>query len=384
MVLTKQLFNILSIALIEQCSTRFIVRYVKYLIIFFSLLPLTNHAQVPGKNIIIITIDGIRWQEIFGGADSSILFAGKYLSKDSISITKKYWDSNPLKRRKAIFPFLWTIVAEQGQLYGNRNIGNKVNTKNPYWFSYPGYNEIFTGFPDTLVNSNDYKANPNENVLAFLNKQSAYVNKVVAFANWNAFKRILNEQKSGFMVNDGLESLPLAYIKDPVLKTLDEIQFRLPALWGEDRMDGLTYHIAKQYMISQHPKVVYISFGETDEWAHSGKYDYYLDAAAYTDDMINDCWNYLQSDKFYKGNTILLITTDHGRGIGEQWTSHNNKTPFSNETWFAVLGPGIKSSGEIKEKQQLYQAQLAQTIASLLGFVFTTDHPVEEKVMFTR
>ncbi|MEP6676249.1 MAG: alkaline phosphatase family protein [Ferruginibacter sp.] len=353
----------------------------KYFFIFLFLANTINAQKSNEKNLVIITLDGMRWQEVFGGADSSLLFQKKYITKDSTAIVKKYWSVNAEQRRQMIFPFLWNTIAKQGQIYGNRYLGNDVNNKNPYWFSYPGYNEIFTGFPDTLVNSNDYKANPNENVLAFLNKQSAYKNKVAAFTNWDAFKRILNEQQSGFMVNDGMENIPEKYLKDnPALQALNQVQFNVPALWETDRMDGITYQISKEFIKANHPKIFYLSFGETDEWAHEGKYDYYLDAAHYCDDMIRDLWNYLQSDAFYKGNSTLLITTDHGRGRGDQWTSHNNKIPFSNEIWFAAMGPSIKSLGEINTKQQLYQAQLAQTIAAILGYNFTTNHPVESRI----
>lgn len=352
-------------------------------IIFFLLITTIANAQLKptGQNLVVITIDGMRWQEVFGGADSALLFDKKYITKDSAGMIKKYSFHTAAERRKALFPFLWNTVAMEGQVYGNRYLGNKVNNKNRYWFSYPGYNEIFTGFPDTLVNSNDYKANPNENVLAFLNRQSQYKNKVVAFTNWDAFKRILNEQQSGFMVNDGMESLPEKYLKDnPALQALNQVQFNVPALWETDRMDGITYQITKEFIKANHPKIVYLSFGETDEWAHAGKYDYYLDAAHYCDAMMSDLWQYLQSDEFYKGNTTLLITTDHGRGRGDQWTSHNNTIAFSNEIWFAAIGPSIKRVGEMKSPIQLYQAQLAQTIAAILGYNFTSNHPVENKV----
>ena len=351
---------------------------------FFLLLFIatTATAQEPtGNNLIVVTIDGMRWQEVFGGADSGLLFNKKYITKDSAHIVNKYSFADADQRRKAIFPFLWNTIAKEGQIYGNRYLGNNVNTKNKYWFSYPGYNEIFTGFPDTLVNSNDYKENPNENVLAFLNKQKTYKDKVVAFTNWDAFKRILNEKQSGFMVNDGMENLPEKYLKNnPALQALNQVQFNVPALWETDRMDGITYQISKEFIKANHPKILYLSFGETDEWAHSGKYDYYLDAAHYCDDMIRDLWTYLQSDEFYKNKTTLLITTDHGRGRGSEWTSHNNKIPFSNEIWFAAIGPSIKNSGESKIKLQLFQAQLAQTMAAILGYTFTTNHPVEGKV----
>ena len=349
------------------------------LLLFFS----ASTKSQPGnnQNLVIITIDGMRWQEVFGGADSAILFAGKYLTKDSIAFVNKYWKKSTGERREALFPFLWNTIAKQGQLYGNRKFANYVNTRNRYWFSYPGYNEIFTGFPDTLVNSNDYKANPNENVLAFINKQADYEDKVVAFANWNAFKRILNEDKSGFLVNDGMELLAEKYLKNSyALQVLNKLQFNVPALWNEDRMDGITYQIAKEFMKTHHSKVTCISLGEPDEWAHEKKYDYYLDAALYIDDMIKDLWTYLNEDKFYKDNTTLLITTDHGRGVGDKWTSHNSDIPFSNEIWFALIGPGIKPLGEIKSGLQLYQAQLAQTMAAILGLTFTSNHPVEKKI----
>jgi hypothetical protein len=48
---------------------------------------------------------------------------------------------------------MWSVA--KGQI-GNRALGNKVNNANPYWFSYPGYNEIMTGYADTLINSNHY------------------------------------------------------------------------------------------------------------------------------------------------------------------------------------------------------------------------------------
>ena len=59
---------------------------------------------------------------------------------------------------------------------------------------------------------------------------------------------------------------------------------------------------------------------------------------------------------------------DHGRGTGNQWTDHGSGTPHSNETWFMIMGPDTKPSGEIRTNGQIYQTQFAKTIASLLGF----------------
>lgn len=122
----------------------------------------------------------------------------------------------------------------------------------------------------------------------------------------------------------------------------------------------------------------YIAYGETDEWAHKGNYKDYLDAAHTVDKWLGELWAYLQSHKKYKDNTLLIVTVDHGRGRGKEWTSHNNKIPGSDEIWFAVVGPGIRHAGEMANTPQLYQKQIAQTIARLMGYEFKCEYHVGE------
>ncbi|MEO6219051.1 MAG: hypothetical protein ABIO81_01390, partial [Ginsengibacter sp.] len=159
-----------------------------------------SFAQLKTETVVVITLDGMRWQEVFGGADSALL-NNKSFTRDSAGTSRKFWNNDVLVRRKNLFPFLWSTVVEKGQLYGNRLYENKVNNANKYKFSYPGYNEIFTGYPDTAVNSNDKILNKNINVLEFINQQSSYKNKVAAFATWDVFPYILNKWRSGIYVN---------------------------------------------------------------------------------------------------------------------------------------------------------------------------------------
>jgi bisphosphoglycerate-independent phosphoglycerate mutase (AlkP superfamily) len=136
------------------------------------------------------------------------------------------------------------------------------------------------------------------------------------------------------------------------------------------------------YLQTKKPKVLYIAYGETDEWAHAGKYKDYLDAASQVDKWIQDIWSHIQADPVYKNKTALFITVDHGRGdaVKKEWTSHGADIAGSNEIWFAVMGPGIKAKGEVKTAMQSYQQQFAQTIATLLGIHFSCEHPVGEKI----
>jgi hypothetical protein len=357
-----------------------IEKYLLVLVTFFC-IGKTTVAQNT-QNIIIITTDGFRWQEAFGGMDSVIANQKKYNQGDSNLIYKKYWAVNAEERRKKLLPFLWTEIAKNGQIYGNRNFGNNVNNFNSYWFSYPGYSEIFCGYVDTLVNSNGYKNNPNTNVLEFINKQPAYKGKVAAFGAWNAFDRILNEPRCGFPVvsafdncggsnPNGDEKLINAMLKDSYRPFGD----------GEC-LDVFTHYEALEKLKIQKPKVLYIAYGETDEWAHEGHYRDYLNSAHQFDKWVSDIWNYVQQDPQYKNKTTLLITVDHGRGdkIKDEWTDHGSDIVGANQIWFAVMGPDTKPKGEMKNEVQLYQKQFAQTIASFLGLKFTAAHPVAEAI----
>ncbi len=345
---------------------------------FFSIPAFSQTAE----NIIIITTDGFRWQEVFTGMDSAIANNKKYNQGDSAGIFKKYWAADPVERRKKIMPFLWSTIQNNGQIYGNRDHNNKVDNANRYWFSYPGYNEIFTGYPDTAINSNSYPPNPHTTLLEYLNRQTKYKNKVAAFGAWDAFDRILNTERGKFPVYSAFDLLGG---KNPSIteKTINDLAKDSYKPFGEEEcLDVFTHYGAMNYLQTKKPRVLYIAYGETDEWAHSGFYRDYLNAAHKVDKWIQDIWNYVQSDPFYKNRTALFITTDHGRGdaVKKEWTSHGSDIKDAYQIWFAAMGPGIRIKGEVKTSQQMFQKQFAQTMASLLGLKFVAKHPVAEKI----
>jgi Metalloenzyme superfamily len=355
--------------------------------IFLVLLTIVTSAvcaQRLTENIIIITTDGLRWQEVFKGMDPAIANDSNYHQDDSGYIFKKYWAGDETVRRKKLMPFLWSTVESKGQIFGNRTLGSKVDNANPYWFSYPGYSEIMTGYADTAIDRNDYPPNPNTTVLEFLNKQPRLKGKVVAFGAWYAFDSILNEARGGFPVISAFDPTggknPTATEK--VINTLLKDSYR-PWLQGEC-LDVFTHHSAFEWLKVRKPRVMYIAYGETDEWAHAGQYRSYLDATHQVDAWLKQLWDYLQSDPQYRNKTTLFITTDHGRGdaVKKEWTSHNNKVLDSHEIWFAVMGPDTPWRGELKSEMQLYQQQFAQTIAKLIGYTFKANHPIADEILY--
>ncbi len=352
-----------------------------YALLILILVATVARSQNKTQNLIIITTDGFRWQEVFKGMDSAIANNKEYNQEDSVEIFKRYWSDDAESRRKKLLPFLWSEIASRGQIYGNRAFGNKVDNANRYWFSYPGYNEIMTGNPDTLINSNSFPPNPQVTVLEFFNKQPKLKGKVAAFGAWDAFNRILNEDRAKFPVIAAFDTVSGSLTREQ--KTINRLLLDSYHPWGEDEcLDVFTHYAAFEYLKTKRPKVLYIAYGETDEWAHAGQYRDYLNAAHQVDEWIKELWNWVQSDPQYKNKTTLFITVDHGRGdnIKAEWRSHNSKVLDSHEIWFAVLGPDTKAQGEMKNNMQLYQQQFAQTFAKLMGYIFKPSHPVAEEV----
>lgn len=339
------------------------------LFLFLSLAQLCGYAQSnKTENIFIITLDGLRWQEVFTGADS-LLIENKDFVHDPVALKSRFWAATPIQRREILMPFFWSTIATHGQLYGNRKYDNKVDCSNTMWFSYPGYNEILSGFADDEnINSNKKINNTNVTVLEFLNKQPKYQGKVAAFGSWDVFPFIINEGRSGVPVNAGFEKASGGKLTDREI-FLNTLQDEIPGPWGGVRLDAFTHYFALEHLKKNQPRVMYIAYGETDDFAHDGEYDQYLKSAQRTDQFIKDLWTWVQSDKNYKHKTTFLITTDHGRGTQpiETWRHHGDEIVGAGQIWLAVIGPDTPAAGEQTKPGQLYQNQVAKTAARFLG-----------------
>ncbi len=347
------------------------------LFIQFSLLAQNTKTE----NIFIITLDGLRWEEVFQGATDSLMNDRKYVN-DTTELQNLFAAPTAEERREKLMPWFWSTLATSGQLYGNRNFGNKVNCTNFYWFSYPGYSEILTGFSDPKINSNAKKWNENQTVLEWLNNQPEYNGSVAAFGSWDVFPYIINEKRSGIPVNAGFEP---ATGNDLSWKEqyLNELQPTVPSPWSTVRLDVFTHNYCLEYIKRKHPKVVYISYGETDDFGHDGDYDHYLKSAYQTDQWLKELWEYVQSDPVYAGKTTFLITTDHGRGSSpkSEWKSHGKTFEGSNAIWMAAIGPDTPALGELKEVGQWGQNQIAKTAAAFLGLDYENEKEEVGKVI---
>jgi len=326
------------------------------------------------QNVFLITLDGLRWQELFTGADPILIGDERYV-EDPADLKERFWRDDPISRRRALLPFFWNIIAKEGQIHGNRPLGSKVNVTNHHRFSYPGYNEILTGYADDdRIDSNDKRNNPNVTVLEFVNRQPGFAGRVAAFGSWDVFPFIINEARSGVSVNAGFRTASGDDLTDRE-RFLNELQPEIPSPWATVRLDAFTHHYAFEYLKKRRPQLLYIAYGETDDFAHNGRYDAYLTAAHRTDAFIEALWKWAQSNDDYRGKTTLLITTDHGRGKGDAWTDHGADVDGADAIWIAALGPDTPPDGEVTAEGPYFQNQIAATVAVLLGLEYTSEHP---------
>lgn len=322
-------------------------------------------------NVIFVMTDGLRWQEVFRGADASLI-------ADHQALRRTYWRESPQERRELLMPFLWRTIAKTGQVFGNRDLGSESSVTNGFNLSYPGYNEALTGAADPRIQSNDPVPNPNVTVLEWLNQKPAFRGRVAAFAGWELFNSILNPQRAAFPMNAGYEPfVPKA--TTPRLELLNQLKSEMTRTFESVPLDSIPFYTALEYLKLAKPRVLFLSLGETDEWAHEGDYARYLEAAHRVDASLRVLWASLQDIPEYRGTTTLIFATDHGRGDGgDDWRGHGVRLPDSRYNWMGFLGPDTRPLGERSHTMPVTQTQIAATLAALLGEEYTPGKPIAD------
>jgi hypothetical protein len=318
---------------------------------FFLLPTLLLPADLRTRNIILVTADGLRWQDLFHGIDP-LLAREKSVSMDPSS---KDADARRARfaTRESLAPFFWRTLAKSGVVLNN------VNVTNAYRVSYPGYSEILTGrASDNVITGNIDVQQPNETVLEFLKHKFPTAN-VALFSSWDHFHYIAEHTPGSIVINAG-------YQDSPASPDLSRLQHVTLSPWDEARHDSFTFELALDYLKQQKPRALVISFDETDDWAHARRYDRVLDMIAATDGFLARLWTTIQSMPEYRDSTTLIVTSDHGRGSTlSDWSGHGSKVPGADKIWMAILGPDTPAAGEISSHAE--QRDITPTIIKLMG-----------------
>jgi hypothetical protein len=329
------------------------------------------------QNVVLIVSDGLRWQEIFTGADASLLNdknGGNWVSE--AELRKRYWREDVNARRAALFPFLWGTVAKQGQIFGNQTKGSVAHVTNGKAFSYPGYNEMSTGYPNDAIDSNEFGPNPNATVFEWLNHFDEFRGQVAVYGTWNVYDNIFNKARSGLVMLTGWTAPEKKAHDTPRDALLRELYATTTQFDEEDVGNSFLQIALLDYVKTGHPRVLFVGYGETDNWAHQGRYDLVLDSAHRFDHFVRQLWDTMQAMPQYHGTTTFIITTDHGRGSGlTEWKEHGVEEKGSENIWIAVLGPDTAPLGERANVAPVAQAQIAATVAAFVGRDYPHDVP---------
>jgi hypothetical protein len=351
---------------------RAVKRVLRILVVFLAvqLVLAAGVAAQEGKtrNVVLIVTDGLRWQEVFTGADRTLMnseYGGIWA--DPGVLAKQFWREDAVERRSILLPFLWGTIAQQGQIFGNQQRRSVARVTNGMAFSYPGYNEMLTGFPDPRINSNEFGPNPNRTVFEWLNSLPDLHGSVAAYATWSTFADIFNEGRSHLILQCGWNPPPRAAdgsARDTLLERLYRTTTRLD---DEDVYDSFLQVPLLDFVRAAKPHVLFVGYGETDNWAHAGRYDLVLESAHQFDQFVEELWNTMQAIPEYRGQTTFIITTDHGRGSGlVEWKEHGVNEKGSENIWMAVIGPDTPALGERTNVAPVKQAQIAATLADFL------------------
>ena len=345
--------------------------FVTWLTLLALAVPAWTQQKFKTRNVILVTADGVRWQDLFTGMDPALMNekAAGMQEDGAKELRARLWRDTPEARREALAPFLWKEFIPRGVALGNVSKGSSAKVSNAYSVSYPGYSEILTGrAQDDAIRGNTPIQNPTPTVLEFVREKLRLPKTQVALiGTWDTLMKAAEHTPGAVTANAGLEKLDFPN-PSPRMRELDQAQFDIIEPWGGQRCDYTTLEISLEYLRQYKPRLLHIAFGETDEWSHERRYDRVLMSISFLDRSLRKLWSTLESMPEYRGTTTVIFTTDHGRGgTLKDFSDHGDKVAGANQIWMVIAGPDTPKQGEKRETREVFQRDISPTILTLLG-----------------
>lgn len=301
-----------------------------------------GRVQDTGKNVILITVDGVRWQEFFHGTDPEL---------------------NLGRSRKVGFPRLTERLSRSGLVLGDRTAGSDMTVSNLTLNSLPAYQSLLTGLTQNCFSNNCARIqvpSVQERLLEGLKLQK---DQVATFASWDKIGIAAEHELGKTTVSAGIARLQSPK-QDSELSAINEMQFHDESS-GEVRTDEDTMEMAHWYLKNHEPRFLYVSLNDSDHYAHDGKYTSYMNQLEKYDEFLELVFKTLESKGEYGKSTLVLVTTDHGRGNGKSWTDHGSGKPEAKFIWLAAVGAGM--TGKLTSSETYEHKDIVPTILHYMG-----------------
>lgn len=323
----------------------------------------SGHSRVIEKNhkapnVILITLDGVRPSEFFAGMGSE-----HGLPED--------------RSENFFFPGFWSQLSHSGQVYGFHPAESLFTIGSPQNLSLPSYHSLFLGQTSECLNNQCTYQGAGTLFDQLLQDGMLTERQIAAFTTWEPLKYALSARPASFPVSAGFSKIFSGESLSPVLtelrsenpeayQKLVEIETAqnqdLPP-WHHSRKDVYTWAMSINYLGYFKPKFLYIGLGDADELAHLGDRRGYLDTLLQYDRWLMELHQWIDSDPDYKNNTIIIVTTDHGRGYGSGWQHHGPHIPESNHSWMYLKHPSIEATGLVRQHPPMTQLMLRPYLA---------------------
>lgn len=324
-----------------------------------------SDGEVPreaAEVVVVITIDGVRYQEVFDGVDEE-------------RARRAGLAASAIVDAATLMPNLHWLVATRGAAIGAPGRG-VISASGPSNVSLPGYVELFTG--DRAVPCTDNRCPPvQQRTIADDLAIDGDPSRVAVFASWKPLARATAADPSRMLVSAGRSGTnrpPLLTAHEETRDIYERGERAAPAPgYADYRPDEHTAALALAYLRRERPRFLFIGLGDTDELAHQADYAGYLRALSRADRLVGDVAITLGHLSDQGTPTLLIVTTDHGRA--HDFPHHGSAYPESARTWLVAAGEAVRARGRVRSPGPRYLADVTATLRALTDAPTATGDP---------
>lgn len=288
--------------------------------------PAVDAGAAPRSDrVVLVTIDGVRWQDIAAAGAPARL------------------------------PALYRLV-DRGVA-----IVDDLRTSASWPVSLPGYCEILTGRSSACA-SNDC-APIDEPTL--LDEIAAAGDEAGEVASWEGLARAASASARVAVSagrHGGAGRARIA-VDAAGARLLDAAAERHDFVDHPDyRRDADTIDLALRYLEVARPRMLHVALGDTDVHAHAGDVAGYHAALAAADTFLTRVDAVLAR---LGGKSIVVVTADHGRAAS--FRDHGRRGDGSERVWLVAAGAGVPARGLVRPLTPHRLADIAPTLRALLA-----------------
>jgi hypothetical protein len=297
-----------------------------------------RRASHRDAKVIVIALDGVRWQEVFEGCAAELTRSGRC-------------------PQGTLTPNLERLFSYEGAALGAPG-RSEFGVEGPSYLSMPGYQQMFTGVRRVACESNDCGRVRYETITDAVAKRFG-PGQAVVFSSWAGVGEAATRDPMTLHISAGAEGTGASGY----------------------RRDAETARLAIEFAERALPRFLFVGLGDTDEEAHTGNYDAYLAALTEADAWIGRFADLARRQNEQGRETTLIVTTDHGRALDAK---EHERVPEAARTWLVASGPKIRARGMLSGgSRQL--SDVAPTVADLLDVALPgADGRVLEELFATK